>query len=127
MTDYTFDESTLSCLYKDARGFRPHESFWNRWKESSADEKQAIWDSLIEEFNMACDEETRQHENAIRDFETRITALLNVGASDRDTAIRWIVESLDLSETDKMYGGSYICYMMGLPYSMEHMFTKYLG
>ena len=49
--NYTFNETEISDLHKDAYGFRPSHSFWLEWQASSMDEKQAIWDSMIQHFN----------------------------------------------------------------------------
>jgi len=122
-TGYSFDESILSELHKDARGFRPREGFWQHWNESTMDGKQSIWDGLIRELDEEMERQREAHERAIVAFETRITDTISVGAGDRATAIRWILQAMDLSEHDLRYGGSYVCYELGLPYSMESEFN----
>lgn len=126
MTVYTFDESIVSDLYKDARGTRPSAGWWDCWNFQDNDGKQAAWNSLMLELEQEIDRDHESKQKAIKDFDERIENLVKVGASDRDTAILWIIESLNLSEMDKMYGGSYICYLLGLPYSMEIAFDYVL-
>lgn len=120
---YTYDENIVSDLHKDAYGFRPLEGFWRHWNESTMDQKQVIWDKLLRDLDREIEAEKKRHEMAIAEFEDLIRTNISCGAGDRETAIRWIVDSLDLSETDKMYGGEYVCYLLGLPYSMEKEFV----
>lgn len=123
---YTYDENLFSDLHKDAFGFRPSEYAWAEWNEASPAQKQVIWEDLLDGLDRAVNEEKLQQEAAVASFESRIASLMLVGARDRETAIRWIVESLNLSENDKMYGGSYICFELGLPYSMAAIFEPFL-
>jgi hypothetical protein len=121
---YTFSDDLVSDLHKDARGFRPGESFYNNWINVSKDEKQSIWDALIKEFNAKVEEENAQEELAIKSFESQINNMIACGAKDVKQAMRWIVDSLGLSNTDKLYGEQYICYKLGLPYSYTEKFTE---
>lgn len=122
---YTFDEQVLSDLHKDAYGFRPRsEWFWNNWNSADNDGKQAIWDDLLEALDHTLRMEKEAEERAIEEFEHRVAETIRYGAGDRATAIRWIVDSLNLSECDKWYGSEYICYTLGLPYSMKNVFDE---
>jgi hypothetical protein len=122
MTKFTFDTSIVSDLHKDARGWRPRELFWENWEASSNNEKQAIWDGLCEELDWELEREKTAQEKAIAEFENWIWVNLELGAADRQQAIRWIVESLDPSQIDLMYGGGWVCWELGLPFSMEKEF-----
>lgn len=124
MTAYTFDESIISDLHKDARGFRPYCTWWKNWNTASNEDKQSIWDDLLDELAAETAHQRKLEEKAIQDFEDRIKVLVNMGAKDRDTAVRWIVESLKLSETDKWYGGEYICHLLNLPFNMKEIFNR---
>lgn len=120
MTQYSFDAGTVSDLHKDVYGFRPGEDFWANWALASDDEKQSIWDSLIKglEATMAAEEALEQA--AIAEFEDRVEQLLKYGAQNRAEAIDWIVQSLELTETELMYGGEYACFQLGLPYRFQN-------
>jgi predicted Fe-S protein YdhL (DUF1289 family) len=124
MTVYTFDESIVSDLHKDAFGCRPREYFWAEWNNSADAEKQVIWDDLLESLERANEWARAEQAAAVKQFERRIELLMNMGASTRETAIRWIIESMNLSENDKLYGGSYICFELGLPYNMKETFDE---
>ena len=122
---YTYDENIVSDLHKEARGFRPSPNFYETWKFASDDDRQAIWDNLCREAEAAAIAENERQQANIVWFETMISKNKSLGAADRATAIRWIVDSLDLTETDmKNCGADYICYLLGLPYSMKHIFEE---
>lgn len=119
---HTFDESILSDLYKDAHGFRPREGFWSHWNLSTMDEKQQIWDGLCRAVEDEIASERAAEARAVEAFERGIEAAILLGAADRETAIRWVIEGLELDEYDLQYGGSRICFELGLPYSMATVF-----
>lgn len=124
--NYTFDKNIVSDLYKDARGSRPGEYFWEVWVNSDNTVKQEIWDGLLRELNARQEEEKAREDEATARFETRVTMTIAMGAGNRETALRWIFDSLDLTAMDKCYGGSYICFSLGLPYSYEKEFNAVL-
>jgi len=124
MTQFTFDTSIVSDLHKDARGWRPREYFWETWEAASDEEKQEIWDGLCNELNLEMERERKAEKQAVAEFEKQIARNLSYGAADRQQAIRWIVESLDPSEIDLRYGGSWVCWELGLPYSMKDDFKE---
>jgi hypothetical protein len=119
---YTFDEAIVSDLHKDAFGFRPSEGFWFNWNFASDDAKQTVWDGLIYALNRAMDEQKAAYDAAKSEYEARLAEYISIGAKDRATAIRWLVQSLELTETDKWYGAEYICYTLGLPNQMKSEF-----
>jgi len=110
---YTWDTDLLSDLHKDALGFRPSREFFETWEFADADTRQAIWDDLIEELDEAMAREKEEQRLAIAEFEHRVMETIRHGAGDRKTAIRWIVDGLDV---DGDY--SYACYKLGLPFEM---------
>lgn len=50
---FTYDESYLSDLHKEARGYRPREGFWAVWNEALPAGKQLIWDNLCADAERA--------------------------------------------------------------------------
>ena len=87
---YTYDENVFSDLHKDAYGFRPrgHEFY-----DATPERKQEIWDyfcTIVEE-NIAAE---REHEaRALRDFEQEVENMIDLGAGDRTTALRWMTQN----------------------------------
>lgn len=120
---FTFDADIVSDLHKDARGFRPSGYWWMMWEEASDLRRQEIWDGLIDELNHCMEQERQAQARAIERFEQLVAKTIEYGAADRETAIRWIVESLDL-------GGyataEYACYNLGLSYGCANMFDGIL-
>ena len=119
---YTYDDQTYSDLYKDVHGYRPRN---DGWEYLSPVGKQIKWDSLCEALDHRIAEDETAEAAAVERFEARAHDLVAYyGAHDHATAIRWIVEGLNLSSDDlAFYGGEYICYKLGLPYDMQEVFT----
>lgn len=117
MTTYTFDENIVSDLHKDARGFRPSQLWWEGWIFSTDDRKQVIWDSLLVELEGTMTEDARREAAALEAFEALIAKNIELGASDKATAIRWILEAEDMGEFDLAYGADYVAYTFSLSYS----------
>jgi hypothetical protein len=119
---YTYDEDIVSDLHKDAWGFRPSSYWWYRWNEGSDASKQSMWNSLIVDLEVAMANQKAAYDDAKSEYEARLAEYISIGAKDRATAIRWLVQSLELTEADKWYGAEYICYTLGLPNSMQSEF-----
>ena len=119
---YTYSEELFSDFHKDAYGFRPRDHrFYDT--DTTPAEKQEIWDATGRAFAWRQAEEEAAELEAIAKFETELSDI-EVLAGDRETAIRWFVESLELNEIDLMYGGNKICWQLGLPYSMANIFDE---
>lgn len=119
---YTFDENIVSDLHKDAYGFRPSSYFWDNWKNSTDDQKQVIWDGLVGDLEAEIERERNAQLQAVAEFEKLVQNNLDHGAQSREDAIRWVVQGLGLDEMDLRYGGSRVCYELGLPFAMESLF-----
>ena len=114
---YTFDEKIVSDLHKDARGFRPSESWWEGWIFASDDRKQAIWDSLLRELSEAMDQARAEEAAALASFEKRINDTIALGARDVKTALKWIFEAEQFDDFDLRYGPNYVAYHFNLNYN----------
>lgn len=122
MTQYTFDENIVSDLHKDARGFRPSVAWMHAWETSSDEEKQDIWDSLIEEFEEEMDRERKAQAKALQNLEKRIAQVRRLGAPTEKHALKWIMEAEEFDDFDLRYGADYFCYHFGLSYSAKNDF-----
>lgn len=118
---YTFDDSLVSDLHKDAYGFRPSGWFWTGWENASDDQKQKIWDDLVETLEDEVKREREARERATTQFEQRIADIISAGAETRQNAIRWILQGEGL---DKEQDCGFICYKLGLPYFFEKEFQE---
>ena len=68
--------------------------------------------------------EQEEEANALKEFEKQVINTINTGAGDRNTAIKWILQGEGL---DKERDPGYVCYSLGLPYSMENEFKTVLA
>ena len=95
MSKYTFDENIVSDLYKDTFGVRPSSDFWMDWNSSSNENKQATWDRLLEMHEEELEASKIRKQMAQEAFEARIDHVIEAGASNRATALKWLFESSD--------------------------------
>ena len=114
---FTFDDTLVRDLYKDAYGFRPSVAYMLEWESMTNTEKQVEWDLLLSVFASAEARLKEQQEAAITNFNKRITHMIEMGAKSKKQAIRWICDAERIDYNDPDVG--YICYQLGLPYSME--------
>lgn len=114
---YTFDEQIVSDLHKDARGFRPGQSWWQMWGALGDAEKQNVWDALCDELNETMAAERDAYARAEIDFHQRVQGAMLSGAKDELTAIRWLLDAEGIDEFDlRYYGSDYVAFHFGLPY-----------
>lgn len=118
MTTYTYDEQLLSDLHKNAFGFRPTPAFYEDWKRSNEEGRQAIWDFICVESRRAVEREQEEIKLSVENFESSIQKLIEAGAKNRSEAISWIIKSLGDEEAYRVYGGGWVCYELNLPYNM---------
>lgn len=116
---YSFCNDTYSDLHKDVYGFRPHRGAYEAWAAMSDDEKQAEWDRLCSRLDEVMAEQKEEERHAIEEFEKRVANVIAMGAGDRETALRWI---MDASDSDGDW--DYLCYHCHLPYGYFTQLTS---
>lgn len=114
-TTFSYDENLVSDIHKDTYGFRPSEIFWRQWEEADETGRQKIWDNLLIDHEIEMDSYRENQERAIREFEDRVIQVIQLGAGDRATAIRWILDGLD-GASDDYLDIDYLEYHFDLPY-----------
>jgi hypothetical protein len=92
------------------------------WQDALPAGRQLIWEHLCSELDAEIERERAEQAMALQSFEKQISANLALGAGDRNTAIKWMLQGMNLSVSDLCYGGSYICFELGLNYSMAPEF-----
>jgi len=122
--EYTYSDELMSDLHKDAYGSRPGISYRLYWQTLSADEKQAEWETMIAAMEAEQAVQREYELECIAEYEMQIARNLDMGAGTREDAIRWILDSMELSPYDD---AGYVCYKLGLPYSMESEFAHILA
>jgi hypothetical protein len=101
-------QATFWDMYKDAYGVRPRGIDTSTWSLEDFDNEFASLGAVIEADDIA---RKAAESNACVVFEQRIHSLIQTGAKDRATALRWIHEAEDTQGDDE-----YLCYTLGLPY-----------
>jgi hypothetical protein len=94
--------------YKDAYGFRPRGQDVGHWTVEDFQKELDILGAAIDRAEKARLEEEAL---AVVRFSKRVQEVINTGAGDRETALRWIHEA-DGSQGDN----EFLCYLNGLPY-----------
>jgi hypothetical protein len=95
-------------MYKDAHGVRPRGIDTSTWTMQDFQLEFASLEAVIvrEEANRQVAEK-----EAVAKFEQHVTNTICMGARDRETALRWI---MDASNANGDW--EYLCYDLGLPY-----------
>jgi hypothetical protein len=101
-------QSTYWDMYKDAYGFRPRGIDTSNWSLEDFEEEFVTLGQAIDRAEVQRQEDEAK---AIFAFEKRVNDLLDSGASDRATAIRWIHEA-EFTNGDN----EFLAYELGLPY-----------
>lgn len=110
-----------SDMYKDAHGSRPRGYSWERAENMTLAELEAEFEYLESVIKQNIEEEKAAENRAVRAFEQTLENLIEIGAKDRVTAIKWLIDG------EEMVGGgdgipaeqcdlSFFCYLHGLPY-----------
>ena len=99
--------------HKDAFGTKGrHYDF----KNMTMEELKAEADYISNAVKNTMEEEAQAEKQRVEQFEAQVKHTIAAGAGNRKTAIRWIIDGEGLTDEKDM---SYICYSLGLPYSME--------
>ena len=95
-------------MYKDAYGVRPRGIDTTEWTEEQFMAEFETLGRVIEREEIARKEAEAE---ATAKFEQHVTNTMCMGAKDRATALRWI---MDASQADGDW--EYFCFLNGLPY-----------
>ena len=88
---YTFDENIVSDLHKDAFGFRPDSAWLRGWKTSTDDQKQSIWDYLIDEMNRSMAAQEKAEAQALNEFRAEIRQVMDLVSCKWYDALRHLM------------------------------------
>jgi hypothetical protein len=108
MTALEQAQCTYSDFHKDAYGFRPRHVDTSTWTLEDFDKEFAVFARVCEENHI---QQQAAEAEASAKFEQHVTNTICMGAKDRATALRWI---MDASQADGDW--EYFCYLNGLPY-----------
>ena len=88
---YTFSENIISDLHKDAYGFRPDPAWLRDWKTSTDDQKQSIWDYLIDEMNRSMAAQEKAEAEALNEFRAEIRQVMDLVSCKWYDALRHLM------------------------------------
>jgi hypothetical protein len=103
--------ATIWDLFKDVNGFRPRHMDLD---SMSLEELNELYDSLLVELKEVNAREAARQAEAVAAFESKVDELMESGAKDRATAIRWLKDAEGDSYT--WHDDDYFEYNNGLPY-----------
>jgi len=108
MTELEQAQAIFWDMYKDAHGIRPRGIDTGTWTLEQFQQEFEYLGRVI-----ADNENQRKvfEADAIEKFEKHVTDTICMGARDRETALRWI---MDASNANGDW--EYLCYDLGLPY-----------
>ena len=104
--------------HKEAYGFKPS---WTHLMSLSMEELEEESRQVNAAAKAAYEEAKSLQESAAEVFEARVKVIMDSGAGDRETAIRWILDA-EIAPEDRgtqLADADYIRYKLGLPYSYE--------
>jgi len=108
MTALEQAQCTYWDIYKDAYGVRPRGVDTSTWTLEDFEAEFKLLGTIIEQENTARKEAEAE---AIAKFEQHVMNTICMGARDRETALKWI---MDASTANGDW--EYLCYDLGLPY-----------
>jgi len=111
---FTYDESIVSDLHKDAYGYRPREDFWSRWSTMNPEQKQEEWEFLLKTMDEAIELEHRAQEKNHGNWLNHINSIIKLTNRTRAEAIE-----LDMEVMDVQGDVGYYCYKWDMSYSVE--------
>ena len=95
-------------MYKEAHGIRPRHIRLDLCTEAELEADLNRLQSIIDDNQI---QRKIAQEKAVHDFEMRVSSLLQIGAKDREMALRWIHEAEGTNGDNE-----YLCYCVGVPY-----------
>ena len=118
---YTFDETIISDLHKDAYGFRPREGFWNMWAAFNDDQKQVEWDRLIDVMNESMEQQRLEEESALKEFRKTLRKVMDTMNCSWNRAVEVLAEA---EGDDLSYDFDYGVWKQGLGFDDRQKIHK---
>lgn len=87
---FTYSDDCFSDLFKDVNGFRPRGSLMDDWNDRTPRQKQELWNALCDELEENSKAEAASAKALVAEFETWINSTIELGAGNRESALRWI-------------------------------------
>jgi hypothetical protein len=108
MSDLEQAQTIFWDMYKDAHGVRPHCIDTSTWTLEDFQAEFAMLQVVI--VREEAQRKVAESEAVVK-FEKHVTDIIGIGACDRETALRWIMDASDFPGD-----WEHLCYVLGLPY-----------
>ena len=89
---YTYTTDLFSDLHKDVYGYRPRGAAMEDWNSRTPRQKNELFNALCEELEEVTRDEKRQADRNVMEFTGEILKVIELGAKDRETALRWMTQ-----------------------------------
>lgn len=116
---YTYDIDSFSDLHKEARGFRPSETYYQWLSEASPKELQEEWDMLVNSADLRYQEEVLRLEDGATRLKASIQEMLSIGAQSIKDCIRWLHDAYETNGDNE-----YLDYKLGVKYGTIQNLAK---
>ncbi len=123
---YTFDESILSDLHKEAYGYRPAAAYYDAWSEMADFAKQAEWDRLVRLVKEEYERERLMEDLAHERWSAHLAQLMADNGIDYATALRWDMATIASSGASPIHTKLILTKFSGRSPSNEHARHDYL-
>ena len=98
---YTYTTELFSDLHKDVYGYRPRGAAIEEWNSRTPRQKNELFNALCDELEEVTRDEKRQADRNLFEFTGLIMDMIELGAKDRETALRWMTQDHEFhSEQD---------------------------
>ena len=98
---YTYTTELFSDLHKDVYGYRPRGAVMEEWNSRTPRQKNELFNALCDELEEVTRDEKRQADRNLFEFTGQIMDMIELGAKDRETALRWMTQDHEFhSEQD---------------------------
>ena len=89
---YTYTTELFSDLHKDVYGYRPRGAAMEEWNSRTPRQKNELYNALCDELEVVTQDEKRQADRNLFEFTGLIMDMIELGAKDRETALRWMTQ-----------------------------------
>ena len=89
---YTYTTELFSDLHKDVYGYRPRGAAMEDWNSRTPRQKNELFNALCDELEEVTRDEKRQADRNLFEFTGLIMDMIELGAKDRETALRWMTQ-----------------------------------
>lgn len=111
---FTFSDELYSDLFKDAHGYRPSSEDRLQWEESTPEQKQVRWHTMLALLQDSAAEQLKGENRAAARFEEKVKGVMAEHGLTRELAIRRLFQA---ENDDYVFSDpDYYCHIHRLPY-----------